>query len=145
MIRKLRGILERYGGTFGFPSNGIKETFGFLKDEICLWVQPLVPSSVLTFATSQPNHRGKCDENWVKGSPAFDVPPGIERGQARTRGTSFMQETVLGGVEGCDLVGGGMFDHHRATANKEVRRGQNNQLVFVIGILHGVDHCVLRK
>lgn len=139
------GGFERHCGASGLPINGAFQFRNPPKDKIRFRMQSFSPFRFLTVKTCQPDSGSKGYEDTIEGNPAFDWTSGTEWGQARASRTSFMQETVLRGIEECEPSGGGMLDYQRVTADQDIGRVENDELVFAVGILCGhIDQCVFR-
>ena len=77
----------------------------------------------------------------IEGDITIDLTPGTEQGKAGIGMTSFVQESITDDVKGHGKLGGGVFDHQRTTADQEVGRIENDELIFPVGILDSTGQC----
>jgi hypothetical protein len=97
------------------------------------------PPRALTIKAPQSELGGKVHEDRVEGNVAVNITPGAEGRQTRAGGIPFVQESIAGGVKERGTFGCGVFDHHGETADQEVRRVEDNQLIFPGDSLGGAD------
>ena len=129
----------RWTGPVPVINNGPMERLNIGEDLLRIRMQLSHPPRALTIKAPQSEFSGKVHEDRVEGSVTINVTPGAEGRQTRPGGIPFVQEPITGGVKQCGSIGGRVFDHHRETADQEVRRVENDQFIFPGDSLGGVS------